>query len=380
MLKKISIYILSVFVLGINTCSALIQVSDWIFENNESSWNTSTTTNTNTITTTNTWSTKTWTIITWELKSNLWTWLSEDIDFVMWIKWMNENWLTSYKDINTYRPYDKVTREEMAKILGRLYDVDWVELENSNTGCVFQDAKSFNIDLSPYIYKVCSLNIMKWANWKFLPSKTITRAEGLVTIIRLFEGKKLDETQTPWYKSYYDRWIELWFIPTTMKLKDMEIWLSRYRTAKLVYSFHIQNNFRWYTQQTDTSSYTNFVDLVTDSVFLDDDKNLIMKLHIQKSSIINWSTSQLPILLDNGNIFKAIKITTTQRSSDRNSFVRYADVYDNSNWLAWSMTVIISNWIIREWYLRFTSWIVYKIEPAVDSSTDNIYDVIKRKY
>ena len=156
------------------------------------------------------------------LATNIWTWLFADIDFAQWIKRMYENWLTSYKNINDYRPYDKVTREEAAKMFSKLYEVEWLSFEENTWGCVFKDSNKFNSNMSEYIYKVCSLGIMKWWNWYFLPSKTITRAQWLAIVIRLFEWKSSNEELKPRYTEYYQKWLDYEIIPEVMKFSSME--------------------------------------------------------------------------------------------------------------------------------------------------------------
>ena len=392
MLKKIYIItIISIIWFFGNNCFALIQVSDGIFPSDNTNitkiintwnlWNVQQVKNN-----ISNWKINTWSIWTGSTKPNkilvstLGSWLSADIDFVQWLKWMYENWLTNYNEVDTYRPYDKVTREEMAKVISKLYDTEWLNLDNSNT-CTFKDNNKFSSEMSPYIYKICSLWIMKWSSWIFSPWKTLTRAQWLTTIIRLFEEKNLDESQNPRYTSYYNRWLELWFIPSSIKLKDMDIWLSRYRLAKLIYSFHIKNNFRWgKSTVANEVIYDNFIDIIPDSIFETDDKSYIMKMHIKWWLLnTNW-WEVLNAIIDNKTKLKLVKITSTNKNQDKSSFVRYSDVYDSEYNLIWSNTFIYSDNIIKEWYIRINNdKTVYKITPSGNDNS-NIYDVIKKTY
>lgn len=382
MLKNIYIiFILSIWFCG--SSFALIQVTDWIFpsDNNASIAIKNPTTSL-------TWGSKkiTTNSQTWFVKqpnktlvSTLWSWLSADIDFVQWLKWMHENWLTSYSEVNAYRPYDKVTREEMAKILAKLYEAEWLNL-NSNEACAFKDWNKFSSEISPYIYKVCSLGIMKWAWWYFSPSKTLTRAQWLATIVRLFEEKNLDESRIPRYSSYYERWLELNFIPSTMKSSDMEAWLSRYRLAKLIYMFHIKSHFRWEKKLLNEVNYKNFIDIIPDTIFINEDKSYIMKMNIKWNILItNWWET-LDAILDNNLNLKIVKITSTNKNQDKSSFVRYGDVYNQNYDLVWSCTFIYNNNNIKEWYIRINNdKTVYKISPS-DELSNNIYDIVKKNY
>ena len=398
MLKKIYICVIFVFLwIWWSNCSGLIQVTDGIFGTEEidskNSWSIVTKPISNTkpqIFTWTVWSTGNWIAKsgTWYLSwnktnkiliSNLGSGLSADIDFVQWINRMYENGLTNYNEVSTYRPYDKVTREEMAKIISKLYDTEWLNLNSWSDNCNFKDSKKFSSEMSPYIYKVCSLGIMKWSSDMFYPWKILTRAQWLAIMVRLFEKKNLDENQIPRYSNYYDRWLELGFLPSSMKITDMDIWLSRYRLAKFIYTYHIKNKFVWDNKSVDRKIYSNFIDILDDTIFATDDKSSIMKAHIKSNNlIINWWDA-LSILLDNKLKLKIVKITSTNKSEDKMSFVWYWDIYDNDYNLVWISTFIYSDNIIKEWYIRLNNnKTVYKILPSTDWWY--IYDIDKKNY
>lgn len=46
---------------------------------------------------------------------------------------------------------------------------------------------------------------MRGADGYFSPTRTLSRGEALVMIMRGVDGGKKDETLTPWYKTYLDR-------------------------------------------------------------------------------------------------------------------------------------------------------------------------------
>ncbi len=316
------------------------------------------------------------------LATNIWTWLFADIDFAQWIKRMYENWLTSYKNINDYRPYDKVTREEAAKMFSKLYEVEWLSFEENTWGCVFKDSNKFNSNMSEYIYRVCSLGIMKWWNWYFLPSKTITRAQWLAIVIRLFEWKSSNEELKPRYTEYYQKWLDYEIIPEVMKFSSMESWLSRYRLAKFIYTYHIKSQLKW--NKTDinkkTIIYSNFWDVIPDTITENENKTSNMKVHLKTNQLSTNTSSAFSILLETNDKIKMVKITTTYKNTDKSSFVRYGDLYDNSDKLVGSSTFIYNNNFIKEWFLRFDSGITYRVTPSSQTNDQNIYDVFKKKY
>ena len=101
---------------------------------------------------TNTWSTtSTWTETTrtlWEnINAELLTW--DEFDKALY--WMYKNWLTKYDNAEEFRPYDKLTREESAKMIGQLYSVLWFPKEDKWFNCSFVDTNMFDPTLSEHI-------------------------------------------------------------------------------------------------------------------------------------------------------------------------------------------------------------------------------------
>lgn len=111
--------------------------------------------------------------------------------------WMYQNGLTQYDTLQGYRPDDTLLREEAAKIIGQAYIVLGYDQTTKYTQCTFSDQNIFNHSLAPFIQKTCSYGIFKGAYGKFLPHNSLTKAETLAVLIRIFEGKMSDESLNP---------------------------------------------------------------------------------------------------------------------------------------------------------------------------------------
>jgi hypothetical protein len=59
--------------------------------------------------------------------------------------------------------------------------------------------------LTPAVSRSCGLGVMHGHDGYFHPRYGLTRGEALAVLIRAVDGKKLDESMTPWYQGYMDR-------------------------------------------------------------------------------------------------------------------------------------------------------------------------------
>ena len=116
---------------------------------------------------------------------------------------MYANGLTQYNTLSGYRPADPVLREEAAKIIAQAYRILGYPQETKNTQCKFSDEKSFNTTLSGFIAESCKWGIFKGANGEFLPHKTLSKAEALTVLIRIFERNSSNENFTPRWTMYF---------------------------------------------------------------------------------------------------------------------------------------------------------------------------------
>ena len=105
----------------------------------------------------------TWTIMTWT-ETSTWAsrilWENINAELLTWdefdraLYWMYMNWLTKYNNSDEFRPYDNLTREESAKMIGQLYSVLWFSKEDKWFNCNFVDTNLFDPTLSEHIYNI----------------------------------------------------------------------------------------------------------------------------------------------------------------------------------------------------------------------------------
>ena len=105
--------------------------------------------------------------------------------------------------------------------------------------CIFKDITDADASLMTYIEDSCQINIMKGSNGYFNPKNTINKSEFIAAIIRLFDGKKLDETVTPRWKNYFQRAQDLGIVsPADLITFDNPI--TRYEVALFLYRFKVK--------------------------------------------------------------------------------------------------------------------------------------------
>ena len=107
---------------------------------------------------------------------------------------MYANGLTKYDTLSGYRPQDPVLREESAKIIAQAYRILGYPQGSKNSQCNFSDEKSFDS---------CKWGIFKGSNGQFLPHKTLSKAESLTVLMRIFEGNSSSENFTPRWTMYF---------------------------------------------------------------------------------------------------------------------------------------------------------------------------------
>lgn len=65
--------------------------------------------------------------------------ISNDPELIEAIKWMNDNGLTSYSDVTSYKPFEVLNREQSAKILVEFANVFKFSGVSGATACEFSD-------------------------------------------------------------------------------------------------------------------------------------------------------------------------------------------------------------------------------------------------
>ena len=237
-------------ILSISVDSPDTKTNTW---NNVNTWSIAWTWNTSTWTLAWTWTTiwtwtkvNTWTTVTtwsktstgrifWEnVNAELLTW--DEFDRALYRMYMN--WLTKYNNSDEFRPYDKLTREESAKMVGQLYSVLWFPKDDKWFNCSFVDTNMFDPTLSEHIYNVCRRGIFRWNDktQQYMPRDNLTKGQLLAVLIRIFEWKMSNESAQPRWIEYYVKALALW-MTNEMNLSKFDQPVSRWEASLLIFRF-----------------------------------------------------------------------------------------------------------------------------------------------
>ena len=160
--------------------------------------------------------------------------MTPEQEFSAALAWMHSNGLTMYDNEQDFRPQDILTREEASKIIWQAYSTLWYDDITKNASCTFSDSEMFNPTLAPHIANVCKRGLFKWSDGKFMPQDTLTKAQWMAVLIRMFEWKMSYELQIPWWSQYYDKWKIIW-LTNVENINDFDHDLTRYEIALMIY-------------------------------------------------------------------------------------------------------------------------------------------------
>lgn len=149
---------------------------------------------------------------------------------------MYANGLTKYDTLSGYRPQDPVLREESAKIIAQAYRILGYPQGSKNSQCNFSDEKSFDSSLSSFIADSCKWGIFKGSNGQFLPHKTLSKAESLTVLMRIFEGNSSSENFTPRWTMYFVK-AKAIGLTKEANVNSLDRPTSREELALLIYRF-----------------------------------------------------------------------------------------------------------------------------------------------
>lgn len=149
---------------------------------------------------------------------------------------MHKNGLTSFDTLESYRPKDPLLREEAAKIITQAYIKLGYPQEQKNQSCDFSDKENFNPTLSNFIAQSCTYGIFKGAEGKFFPHKSLTKAEALTVLMRIFEGNTSNESLTPRWTMYFIK-AKAIFLTNEKDVNALDRPITREEIALLIYRF-----------------------------------------------------------------------------------------------------------------------------------------------
>ena len=185
--------------------------------------------------TANTWTTiNTWRVFGENVEAELLTW--DEFDRALYR--MYKNWLTKYDNSEEFRPYDNLTREESAKMIGQLYSVLWFSKEDKWFNCSFVDTNMFDPTLAEHIYNVCRRWIFRWNDktQQYMPHDNLTKGQLLAVLLRIFEWKMSNESAQPRWIEYYVKALALG-MTNEMNLSKFDQPVSRREASLLIFRF-----------------------------------------------------------------------------------------------------------------------------------------------
>ncbi len=274
------------------------------------------------------------------------------------IRWMHDNWLTSFSTIWEYKPFEVLTREQSAKIFdifAKTFDFSQEKLIwTLPTECQFKDLSKADQTLTSHIQNVCKMDILKWWNQIFDPKTTLTKGQFITALIRLVEGKKLDETKNPRWTSYYQKALDMGIVgPADAITFDSPI--TRYEVALFLYRFRVKfqliNNLNTNTLENMIFNTVSWTIQTTWWLFSWETPEAIKAdIFIDTNLLQNTNFDIWYIEIFNAK-YKVIK-TSTETYFSKN-FVWYWDVYDiGTDQKIGTINFIVSNRIILEWTAR----------------------------
>ena len=284
---------------------------------------------------------------------NLWTLVwgidpSTDPELAEAIYWMYDNWLTIYKTVADFKPFDVFTREWWAKIFDKLSDMLglWTSNNYLPNECNFTDINVLSEESQQHIVNVCKKWLIKWSNWKFNPYENMNKSTFIVALIRMFEWKTLDETTTPWWKNYFEKAEELWLV-TAADTTTFDTPISRYEVALFLYKFNVR--YKMLNNLNNNRISDQVISTVSGSVL---ENWKVANIYINTSLLKQWALDLWYIEVM-WNRYKIVKSKETSYYS--NGFVWYGDMFDvATDEKIWTINFMVMNNYVIEWKLRFT--------------------------
>ena len=268
------------------------------------------------------------------------------------INWMKDKGLTTAKDINAYKPFEYLTREQAAKMFLQFAKaLGYTSPLEENVSCEFNDLKEADPNLVPSIQEVCRLWLMQWGNWKFSPNVVMSKSQFVAMLVRLYEWKRLDETTNPWWANYFIKAGELWILDK-WDISSFEWSLTRYEAALLFYRFQLKQAISmwlntWSLKNEVLSSVKNS-DGGFSSWDLDNSYAVLVDGNLLKNQF--FQEGYLELLWER---FLLKKTAMTVFDIWDESFVWYGDLYDfASDVKVWTVNFIVSNGNIIQWTIR----------------------------
>lgn len=158
----------------------------------------------------------------------------QDQEYLDAVSWMYDNNITKYNNWADFDPHSIVLREHAAKFLTDFAVNILHETIDTTKDCEFKDLRQGDPTLSNAILNSCYLNIFYGSNQKFYPTQPLTKAESIVTLVRVLDGKQSEVDQRVRRENYTKRAKQIWLSKETDAAAQDRV-LSRYEFALMLY-------------------------------------------------------------------------------------------------------------------------------------------------
>ena len=268
-------------------------------------------------------------------------------------------------------PYNTITRAQVAKMLDKFaIATNMTEIRNF-WACEFSDVAA-DSEFKDSITRVCQYGIMAWSNDKFSPDRTVSKAEFVAMLIRLFDWKTLDESLNPRWTAYYKRAVEIWLISaqdTVTFTSD----IARYDVATYLYRLKVR--LTMYNNLNSSQLSEEIVKTLDETQWTGEDWKITAKVYVDILALNNsaFTDGYVEILWER---YRIKKVNTDSYNVWANSFVWYGTLYSIESWDAiGSVSFILTNWALVEWTIRINKDSYYL---AKDSNTTTYYNLTQK--
>lgn len=271
------------------------------------------------------------------------------------IQRMRDHGLTSATDISNYQPFSVLTREQAAKMFVQFAKalnftaLSWIQVQ-----CSFKDLNQSNINLRSSIEEACKLGLIQGNNGNFWPQLPLTKAQFVTMLMRLSEGKKLDETWNPRRVAYFQKAKELWIL-NNGDIPTFEMPITRYEAALLFYRFQVKQKI---TSHLNTETLKNEListKRASDGSFATGDANGMYAVAFDVNLLKNqfFQAGFIELL---GTRYELKKTNITVFDIGEESFVWYGDLIDmQKESKAWTVSFVVSNGNLVQGTIRVTA-------------------------
>ena len=191
------------------------------------------------------------------------------------------------------------------------------------------------------------MNILKGTNGYFSPKTTITKAQFITAMMRLFAGKSLDETVNPRRTNYFQTAQDMGIVGPA-DLITFENNITRYEVALFLYRFNVK--YQMINNLNDDKLENQIISSVAGSISTGNSGLYQGNVYIDMNLLQNGNF-EIGYINTFGTTYKIVKSTTEKYFS--NNFVRYGDVFDIANdEKQGTINFIVSNGYVVEGNIR----------------------------